>query len=148
MDLSSLTFDDDGYSKLNVALSAENDSNESNNEATINVSKLSLNNPYNVTVHSMSNTLSGSIINTNVKNNLQYDKNAIVIAAIYDDDRLVSIQTKNENLIAENYTIVDFKFEDITLDEEYTVRLFIWNNLTNLMSLGELQEYLCSDYIK
>lgn len=148
VELSSLAFDEDGYGALTVTLNADADSNESNNETTVIVSKLLLNKPYNVTLHSMSNISSGSIINANVQNNLQYDKKATIIAAIYDDDRLVSVQTKDEQIVAEDYTIVDFEFNDITLNKEYTVKLFIWNDLTNLMPLGALQEYLCSDYIQ
>ncbi len=149
VDLSSLAFDEDGYGALTVTLSADADSNESNNETTINVSKSAIENYYEVKLHSVANTAKGCIINANVKNNLQYSRNATVIAAIYNSNNaLVEVKMEEKELIADDYTIVDFSFEGVTLDKTQTIKLFVWEDLKNLTPIGIAKEYKCSDYIK
>lgn len=149
VDLSALAFDEDGYGALTVTLSADDDSNESNNETTINVSKSAIENYYEVKLHSVANTTKGCIINANVKNNLQYKRNATVIAAIYNSDNaLVEVKMEEKELIADDYTTVDFSFEGVTLDKTQTIKLFVWEDLKNLTPIGIAKEYKCSDYIK
>jgi len=149
IDLSALAFDEDGYGALTVTLNADADSNESNNETTINVSKSAIENYYEVKLHSVANTTKGCIINANVKNNLQYSRNATVIAAIYNSNNaLVEVKMEEKELIADDYTTVDFNFEGVTLDKTQTIKLFIWDNLGTLRPIGIAKEYICSDYIK
>ncbi len=149
VDLSSLAFDEDGYGALTVTLSADADSNESNNETTINVSKSAIENYYEVKLHSVRNTTKGCIINANVKNNLQYSKNATVIVAIYNSNNaLVEVKMEEKELIADDYTTVDFNFEGVTIDKTQTIKLFIWEDTKNLAPIGIAKEYKCSDYIK
>jgi len=149
VDLSALVFDEDGYGALTVVLSADADSNESNNETTINVSKSAIENYYEVKLHSVANTTKGCIINANVKNNLQYSRNATVIAAIYNSNNaLVEVKMEEKELIDDDYTTVDFEFESVTLDKTQTIKLFIWEDVKNLAPIGTAKEYMCSDYIK
>ena len=147
VDLSKLHYED-GYSKLLVNLESDNDNNISNNEKTINISEKILNNCYEISLYSASNTPTGSIINASIKNNLQYDKNASVIAAIYEGDKLISVKMEDKKLVADNYTTVDFNFEGVTLDKSYKIKLFIWEDSKNLSPIGIAKEYMCSDYIK
>lgn len=134
---------------LTVTLSVDADSNESNNETTINVSESVIENYYEVKLHSVANTTKGCIINANIKNNLQYSRNATVIAAIYNSNNaLVEVKMEEKELIADDYTTVDFSFEGVTLDKTQTIKLFVWEDLKNLTPIGTAKEYKCSDYIK
>ena len=100
-------------------------------------------------LHSVANTTKGCIINANVKNNLQYSRNATVIAAIYNSNNaLVEVKMEEKELIADDYTTVDFSFESVTLDKTRTIKFFVGEDTNNLTPIGIAKEYKCSDYIK
>ncbi len=149
VDLSSLSFDEDGYGALVVTLSADADSNESNNETTMYVSKSAIENYYEVDLHSVANTTEGCTVNANVKNNLQYGRNTTVIAAIYNSNNaLVDVKMEEKELIADDYTTFDFNFEGVTLDKTHTVKFFLWGGSEKLKPIKKPDKFLCSNYIK
>ena len=55
---------------------------------------------------------------------------------------------EEKELIADDYTTVDFSFEGVTLDKSQTIKLFVWEDTKNLVPIGIAKEYKCSDYIK